>query len=262
MALCTGWLCPAEEALGEAAGPARRPAGWAGYSTGGPATCWCICSICGAQLKWKRREKRSSKLAQPGSSGARRAQARGAPASAKYAGQNVASLLAQQYTKENVGAKLDSIARWLIGRNLPLQAVEAPSSRRMAKAHCPAAEGHCGEAIKGAALRYYKELRDFAKSRLKGQIVCLTMGHWASRQHASYSGMTAHWVDGEYELQPVPLGMWEFSGRCDADHLADDYFARIETEIGEVAEVFAITADTDGKMDAFGRMLKKKGKAG
>ena len=93
---------------------------------------------------------------------------------------------------------------------------------------------------------------------MKGCTVNLTCDHWSSEQNMNYVGMTAHWIDSEWKMHSLPLGMFLHEGGSDAEALVDEFLTNVAREVSEEATIYAVTTDTDPSMNAFGRLLDEK----
>jgi hypothetical protein len=92
---------------------------------------------------------------------------------------------------------------------------------------------------------------------MKGCHVNLTIDHWMSKQNVNYVGLTAHWIDDDWNLHSLPLGMFLHEGGTTANAVFEKLLVDVSREISEVATVFAITADTDAAMNLLGILLEK-----
>lgn len=79
-----------------------------------------------------------------------------------------------------------------------------------------------------------------------------------SKQHLNYAGITAHWLDCNWELHSLPLGLFLHEGGSNANELLDHFFETVAREVSEEATIFSVTTDTDPTMNAFGRLLEEK----
>ena len=93
-----------------------------------------------------------------------------------------------------------------------------------------------------------------------GQVVNITLNHWTSKQGFNSVGMSAHWIDDNWNLQSVPLGIFLYEGTIAADAVLRKFICNIENEFltGTVI-VFAVTTDTDPTINLFGELLEAGG---
>ena len=71
-------------------------------------------------------------------------------------------------------------------------------------------------------------------------------------------GLTAHWIDNNWNLHSLPLGMFLHEGRTQATDFIDQFMVDVAREISEEATIFVVTTDTDATMNAFGQLLEEK----
>jgi hypothetical protein len=103
-----------------------------------------------------------------------------------------------------------------------------------------------------------RSIRKQMIAKMKGCIVNLTTDHWTSKQHLNYVGMTAHWLDSDWVLHSLPIGMFLHEGGSKANELLDHFLATVAREVSEEATIFSVTTDTDPTMNAFGQLLEEK----
>jgi hypothetical protein len=103
-----------------------------------------------------------------------------------------------------------------------------------------------------------RSIRKQMIAKMKGCIVNLTTDHWTSKQHLNYVGMTAHWLDSDWVMHSLPIGMFLHEGGSKANELLDHFLATVAREVSEEATIFSVTTDTDPTMNAFGQLLEEK----
>ena len=73
-------------------------------------------------------------------------------------------------------------------------------------------------------LRYLEDnIRDVIVQRVTGLWMSLTTDNWTSRGKGSYTVMTDHWIDEDFELPNQVLGCWLHEGDSEY-HNFQNYF--------------------------------------
>jgi hypothetical protein len=94
----------------------------------------------------------------------------------------------------------------------------------------------------------------------KNLSVCFTHDHWTSQANQNYTGITGHFIDKEFKLHSLGLGMFLHEGGNTAEKLAMDF---ADLHINKVktseAKIFAVTTDTTSNMNKLGGKLEEVG---
>ena len=148
--------------------------------------------------------------------------------------------------------------RWIADANIPLSMVERPSFRAMIASYDATAKPISSKTVKEEIIAMDGKIRREVIARMKGCTVNLTTDHWTSKQNLNYVGLTAHWIDHNWKLHSLPLGMFLHEGRTQATDCIDQFMVDVAREISKEATIFAVTTDTDATMNAFGQLLEEK----
>ena len=93
---------------------------------------------------------------------------------------------------------------------------------------------------------------------MKGCDVSITIDHWTSKQNLNYVGITAHWIDKNWTMNSIPLGLFLHEGTSKSTDIMAEFLCQMSRLIAEEASIFAVTSDTDATMNKFGLALEKK----
>jgi hypothetical protein len=138
-----------------------------------------------------------------------------------------AMIEASEKKSESVQSKQkDAFVRWVVDKNVPLSMVDDKSFRSMIHTYNSHAKFVSRREVHKAIIIYDPAIREVAMTLMKGQDVSITLDHWTSKGHDNYCGMTAHWIDGDFKLHSVPIGMFPYSGTSKAEAMLD-HFNRI-----------------------------------
>ena len=55
--------------------------------------------------------------------------------------------------------------------------------------------------------------------RAKGSCTALTNDHWTSHRKDSYTGMTTHWIEDNFQLQNRFIGCWLHEGESESQNV-------------------------------------------
>ena len=179
---------------------------------------------------------------------------------------------------------LDNVARWIVEEMIPISTVESPTFRRLGGFYnCGVAsqyssKGSAKDLAKGLVksppeppivtrkavdewiINKVIEVKSGLREMCKLEIISVTVDHWTSRARQNYTGMTAHWIDEQFVFHSVDLGCWLHEGKSDATSILKDFMETFvdELKFDESTTIFAVTSDTTGNMNTFGRNLKNK----
>ena len=154
--------------------------------------------------------------------------------------------------------QIEATAVWVAGANQPLSSVEDPLFRGMISSISPSMKPITTRNVKERIIDLDRLIRKTTIAKMKGCVVNLTTDHWTSKQHLNYVGMTAHWLDSNWELHSLPLGMFLHEGGSNAMELLDQFLETVAREVTEEATIFSVTTDTAPTMNTFGRLLEDK----
>ena len=151
-------------------------------------------------------------------------------------------------------------AKFIIDCNLPFQTVEEESFREMIQSHNPHAKVMSNKKVKNIVIGLESAMRATFAESMRGLAVCCTLDHWTSKAHQNYTGMTAHFIDDNWKLNNLTLGIFLHEGGTDADELEIEFLDLCMNSVNlNASKIFAITTDTTGNMNSFGRKLERRG---
>ena len=129
--------------------------------------------------------------------------------------------------------------------------VESESFRKIIASFDGTAKPICTRALKNRISDYDIVICKLVVTMMEGCDVSLTLDHWTSKQHVNYVGLTAHWIDSNFVMHSLPLGIVLHQGRTTAPSLIKKFYEDIDRELGDKANVFALTTDTTSNMNAY-----------
>jgi hypothetical protein len=130
----------------------------------------------------------------------------------------------------------------------------------MLRAHDPHYTPQSSKNIKSWITMMEDNIRKPIIKSLEGEWLALTIDHWTSNGKHNYTGMTAHWIDEHFVQHSLKLGCFLHEGSSDSEHVLSDFAEELFMKCGfDKANVIAVTMDTTGNMDKFGRLLEKVG---
>ena len=92
--------------------------------------------------------------------------------------------------------------------------------------------------------------------------VVVLQWQWTSKSNHNYSSITAHWIDDNWQLNNVPLGIWLQETKSDSKSILENFLKELfSSEEMKQIRLFAVTSDTTSNMNSFGQMLSKMGVA-
>ena len=148
-------------------------------------------------------------------------------------------------------------AVWLAETNQALSTVEESSFRNMISTFAPTAKALIARNVRERIIDIDCNIRKQSIAKMKGCSVNLTCDHCSSEQNLNYVGMTAHWIDVDFKMHSLPLGMFLHEGGSTVALLIDEYLANVAREVSTEATIFAVTTDTDPSMNTFGKLLEE-----
>lgn len=119
---------------------------------------------------------------------------------------------------------LEKIAVWVAGTNQALTAVNNPLYRDTMASAVLLTKPMNHDNIKDEIIRLNDVICKKVITKMEGCAVNLTIDHWTSKQNFNYTGMTAHWVDKNRELNSIPLGMFLHKGKTRSVDIIDNIF--------------------------------------
>jgi hypothetical protein len=141
--------------------------------------------------------------------------------------------------------------------NVPLCSTERPSFQRMIQSYDTTEPPISAMTIKTNIIEMDGDIQKTVISKMKGCHINSTIEHWTSKQNVNYVGLTAHWIDDDWNLHSLPLGMFLHEGRTMANAVFERLLVDVSREFSEVATVFAVTTHTDTAINLLGILLEK-----
>ncbi|CAB9520830.1 zinc finger, BED-type containing 1 [Seminavis robusta] len=143
--------------------------------------------------------------------------------------------------------------RWIADSMSPFKTVETDSFRDMIQSYDLTAKPMSNKKVKSIMINLEDAMRDAAIETMTGLSVNFTLDHWTSKRNENYTGVTAHFIDNDFKLHNVDLGIFLHEGDTTAEELEKSFLElSIEKLNLGVAKVFAGTTDTTGNMNSLG----------
>jgi len=144
---------------------------------------------------------------------------------------------------------------------LPFSTVQKKSFRAMIKSHNPSATPMSNRKVKAILLALEEAMRNKCVEMMAGEHVSITLDHWTSKANQNYLGITAHFIDKDWNARSVPLGVFLHEGGSNAEELEKEFlktWSDIFKQDNRV-NIFSTTTDTTGNMNSFGMRMEKLG---
>jgi hypothetical protein len=151
-------------------------------------------------------------------------------------------------------------AKMIVDLELPMNLVEKESFCELMEANNKYYKPVSSKEIRSIIINLDGAIRSAAVEAMKGLSVCFALDHWTSQANQNYTGITGHFIDKDFKLQSLGLGMFLHEGGTTAEKVAMDF---VDLHINKVktsgAKIFAVTTDTTSNMNKFGGKLKEMG---
>ena len=86
----------------------------------------------------------------------------------------------------------------------------------------------------------------------------LSPDHWSSHGKDSYTGMTAHWIDDQFEFQKLGLGCWLHKSDSGLQTFQGGFIEELFNKCKIPTEhIVSVMSDTTSNMKKFGTLLEK-----
>ena len=150
--------------------------------------------------------------------------------------------------------------KFIASNMLPFSVVESASFRDMILAHNKHAAPMSNKKVKDCVLNLESFMRDSAVKKLEGLSVCVTLDHWTSKANQTYTGFTAHYIDNDFKLHNLNLGIHLHEGGTKAEELEFSFLELVLNKLKlSKCKLFAATTDTTANMNKFGVLLEDRG---
>jgi hypothetical protein len=119
--------------------------------------------------------------------------------------------------------------------------------------------------VKDAVLEMGSYAVEATKREIRNHHIAWTTDHWTGQDKATYTTVTAHWIDGKtWMLKSAVLDFKIFEGSTTGERIYEDVMAVLQKYQGEtedtiVFDTIGIT-DTTGNMGKLGKYLRDNGK--
>lgn len=148
-----------------------------------------------------------------------------------------------------------SIVKFIIHAGLPKETVENDAFNEMMKAHVPNYQRMGKYRLMTLLSEKYAAVKVSLAGILTNTRGAVTTDGWTSTGGHSYYGFTYHWIDDEWELHSIPVGICRHKGKT----TAEDHVKAFEVELGKHGLTFdnivALTTDTEPTMNSAGRLI-------
>mmetsp|Transcript_12832 Transcript_12832/g.25980 ORF Transcript_12832/g.25980 Transcript_12832/m.25980 type:complete len:754 (-) Transcript_12832:39-2300(-) len=153
---------------------------------------------------------------------------------------------------------LEATACWVVEENLPFNAVEKESFRQLCSILYPKAPALTANQIRAEIKSLGTTCKQAIVKELSGRHFALTTDHWTSKNNETYGALTAHYiVDGE--LKRCVLHFEVHHGTTTGEALFANLVSIFEGYNFDMSYILAVTTDTTGNMNTFGRRLAQHG---
>ena len=150
--------------------------------------------------------------------------------------------------------------KFIVDTHQPLSVVENKAFREMIKSHNQHAKPMSNIKVKNIVIELEHAMREAGIEKMKGLSVSFTLDHWTSKANQNCTGFTVHFLDDDWKMISMTLGIILHEGGTTSDELVssfiDLHFKQLKTA---VAVVFAGTTDTTANMNKFGMKLEDLG---
>lgn len=153
---------------------------------------------------------------------------------------------------------LEATACWVIEENVPFNMVEKKSFRRMCLTLSKEYPTITTVQLRNEITSLGDVCRLAVKKELSGKYFALTTDHWTSKNNETYGCLTAHYVDNA-QLKRCVLHFEVHHGTTTGDALFGQLLDIFKEYDFDLSFVTAVTTDTTGNMNTFGRRLQEKG---
>ena len=147
---------------------------------------------------------------------------------------------------------------WIIEENVPFNMVEKQSFRRM----CSILDNNAPKISQSTIRDEVKHLGDICKQAVQKELIgryfALTTDHWTSKNNETYGALTAHYIE-DSQLKRCVLHFEVHHGTTTGDALFANLQHIFESYQFDLSFVTAVTTDTTGNMNTFGRRLAEHG---
>ena len=150
----------------------------------------------------------------------------------------------------------DTLIRFIVDKYLPYDIVNADSFRNFVSALNQKTPVISSKKVKQLIAEKVAESKSVVIEKLKGTRGAMTTDGWTSRQNCSYFGFTFHYINEDWELINIPLGIEHHVGQTTApDHLVD-LSLQLDRYGLKWSNLVAVVTDTAAVMNAFGRLIE------
>lgn len=153
---------------------------------------------------------------------------------------------------------VEATACWVIEENVPFNMVEKKSFRRMCMTLSKEYQTITSDQVRNEIKSLGDVCKVAVKKELSGKYFALTTDHWTSKNNETYGCLTAHYVDNA-QLKRCVLHFEVHHGTTTGEALFEQLLDVFKQYDFDLSFVTAVTTDTTGNMNTFGRRLQEKG---
>ena len=152
----------------------------------------------------------------------------------------------------------EKLLKWVVQTYQPYSAVEHDSFRQFVQSHNRKASSVSRKHIKTLVKEKVAIVKTCVDAMVRLERGAVTTDGWTSKANQSYFAFTFHWIDEEFELHSIPLGIVHHKGTS----TAEDHFSALEVEGVRHGltwqNIVAIVTDTEPTMNATGRLIAER----
>ena len=153
---------------------------------------------------------------------------------------------------------LDATVCWVIEENVPFNMVEKRSFRQMCTSLLSVAPVMTSSQIRNEIKCLGDVCKEAVQKELSNRHFALTTDHWTSPNNETYGCLTAHYIL-DSQLKRCVLHFEIHHGTTTGNALFSNLVQVFDSYQFEFSHILAITTDTTGNMNTFGRRLAENG---
>jgi hypothetical protein len=153
----------------------------------------------------------------------------------------------------------EAIAKFLVSQNLSFQTVESESFIELLDLCNPVAANLLvkADALIDFVMKKYLESKELIKELFVRELfISLTCDVWTSPNCKSILGITAHWIDRNFQLHEILLDALELNGSHTGANMAQ-YVLKTLEEYGLKEKLFCVTADNASNNKTMAKVIEQ-----
>ena len=164
-------------------------------------------------------------------------------------------LLKEQKFDQGVLKRL--LVKWIVRAYMPFTTCIDSDFREILEYLNPYVKNFGVNGIKDEIIRFAHKGREYVKTALEGQHFALTTDHWTSRANDNYAGVTAHYINANWELKTFTLCCCRHEGTQGAVDIID-LLDKTKEEFGLSDDyLMATVTDTAASMNLAGQLMNR-----